>query len=263
MIPVRRAARVLNARYRPAQSGHATLAFSNSLGTDLRVWDKVAALLPDTLGLLRYDTAGHGLSALEHPMSIADHGADLIGLFDAFAIETAVIVGLSVGGLIAQQVAISAPTRVAGLVLSNTAAKIGTPEIWSARLADIKAGGMKAVADATMERWFSESFRTEHPDAVALWRTMLLHTPAGGYMDLARAIQDCDLSASIPAITVPTLCLAGGADASTPPEVVRALAAAIPAAIYREFPGVGHLPPVECPDAVVPAILELVAEVAQ
>lgn len=260
---VRRDGRILHAHHRPAAPGQATLAFSNSLGTDLRIWDRVVAALPDTLGLLRYDTAGHGLSPSGGEMSIEDHGADLVALLDAFGIDRAAIVGLSVGGQIAQAVALSAPERVAGLLLSNTAPKIGTAEAWGARFAAIGTGGMEAIADATMERWFSESFRTANPDELLLWRTMLTHTPARNYIDLGRAIVGCDFTDRVATIAAPTLCLAGGEDLATPPAVVKAMAEAIPGAQYREIAGVGHLPCIEAAEETILAIADLLKEVGR
>ncbi|MBA4611896.1 3-oxoadipate enol-lactonase [Stappia taiwanensis] len=227
-----------------------TVVFSNSLGTDLRIWDRVIAALPSDWHLLRYDTAGHGLSSGGTSLSIEDHGADLVALVDAFDIDRAVIVGLSVGGLIAQSVALARPERVAGLVLSNTAARIGTPDLWSQRIAAIAEGGMAAIADGIMERWFSARFRRECPDDLALCRTMLAHTPVDGYTALAAAIRDADFRPHASRITAPTLCIGASDDAATPPDAMRALAGLIPGAVYQELSGPGHLPCIEAPEAM-------------
>ncbi|WP_417771315.1 3-oxoadipate enol-lactonase [Stappia sp.] len=253
---------MLHASHRPG-TGAVTLAFSNSLGTDLRVWDAVAERLPAAFGLLRYDTAGHGLSsggASARSPSVSDHADDLAHLLDTFGIGRAVVVGLSVGGLIAQDLAIRHPDRVAGLVLSNTGMKIGAPEMWEARIAAIAAGGMEAIAEATMERWFSERFRRDQPAELALWRTMLAHCPADGYCALARAIAAADLRELTPTIRRPALCIAGSQDLATPPETVRALARAIEGAEFAEIAGAGHLPCVEAPEDIAGLLVGFVEE---
>ncbi|GGF03617.1 3-oxoadipate enol-lactonase [Stappia taiwanensis] len=243
---------MLHAMLRPGSGDEPcpTVVFSNSLGTDLRIWDRVIAALPSDWHLLRYDTAGHGLSSGGTSLSIEDHGADLVALVDAFDIDRAVIVGLSVGGLIAQSVALARPERVAGLVLSNTAARIGTPDLWSQRIAAIAEGGMAAIADGIMERWFSARFRRECPDDLALCRTMLAHTPVDGYTALAAAIRDADFRPHASRITAPTLCIGASDDAATPPDAMRALAGLIPGAVYQELSGPGHLPCIEAPEAM-------------
>lgn len=252
MRAIRHDNRVLHAALRPGSGGTTgpTVVFSNSLGTDLRIWDRVIAALPADWSLLRYDTVGHGLSAAGESLSIEDHGRDLMALMDGFDLDRAVIVGLSVGGLIAQSVALTRPERVAGLVLSNTAARIGTPDLWTQRIAAIAEGGMAAIADATMERWFSARFRRECPDDLALWRTMLAHTPADGYSALAAAIRDADFRPNASRITAPTLCIGASEDAATPPDAVRALAGLIPGAAYQELSGPGHLPCIEAPETM-------------
>ena len=107
-----------------------------------------------------------------------------------------------------------APQRVAGLVLSNTGMTIGTAEIWNARAEAIRAGGMEAIADATMERWFSPRFRAGKPEALQLWRTMLAHTPPAGYIDLGLAIRDADYRDAAAQVSVPALCIAGAQDSA-------------------------------------------------
>lgn len=252
--------RVLNATHRPARGDAVTLVFSNSLGTDLRLWDEVIPHLPDAFGLLRCDTAGHGLSSGGAGLAIGDHADDLAALIERFVAGRFVLVGLSMGGLIAQTLAARGPARLAGVVLSNTGLRIGTPEMWRARIDQIAAGGLAAIAEATMERWFSPAFRSERPDDLALWRTMLARQPADGYCALAGAIAEADCTPAAAAIRVPALCLAGSADTATPPDVVAALAAAIPGARLVVLDGVGHLPPVEAPREMAPAILRFLDE---
>ncbi len=226
------------------------LVFSNSLGTDLRVWDALLPHLPADGPLLRYDTAGHGLSERAPGHTIADHARDLLAVMDAAGIERAAVVGLSVGGMIAQALAALVPARVDRLVLCATAHRIGTPALWDDRIAGVERDGLDAMAEGVLTRWFSPAFRRERPAELALWRAMLTRTPAAGYADLCAAIRDADLEAEARAIAAPTLCVAGEADGATPPETVAATAALIPGARTETLAGAGHLPCVEAPEAL-------------
>lgn len=223
------------------------VVFANSLGTDLRLWDRAIPLLPPHLRLIRYDKRGHGLSATGGGERLEDHVEDAIAILETLARGPAIFVGLSIGGLIAQAVALRRPDLVRALVLSNTAARLGTPEGWSARIAAIEAGGLGSVADAVMERWFAPAFRAT-PDC-ALWRAMLTRTSADGYVAACRALAAADLTAASAALRLPTLVIAGREDGASPPAVVRATADLIPGAVFHEIPGAGHLPCVETPAA--------------
>ncbi len=225
------------------------IVFANSLGTDLRVWDAVLPLLPAGLRVLRYDKRGHGLSDCPPgPWSITELADDLAGILDARGIAGAAIVGLSVGGLIAQALAARRPDLVRALVLSNTAARIGTAESWNDRIAAVETTGIAPIADAVLERWFTAPFRAD-PARLAPWRNMLTRTPAAGYAATCAAIRDADLTDSTRGLTLPTLALAGDADGSTPPDLVRATAALIPGARFEVIANAGHIPGVEQPEA--------------
>lgn len=232
-----------------------TVAFANSLGTDLRLWDDVLDRLD--CRAVRWDMRGHGLSA-EAPGSIGDHAADLAHLLDLHAPDGAVVVGVSVGGLVAQALAAARPDLVRGLVLSNTGLRIGTGAVWAERVAAVEAGGIAAISDAILDRWFSKPWRAANADAVEGWRTMVERQSARGYADLARAIAAADLTASAGAIAVPTLCIGGDEDGATPPEVVRALGAAIPGAGVEILAPCGHLPMVEMPERFASHVAGLV-----
>src|SRR5690606_31805665 len=154
------------------------LVFSNSLGTDLRIWDDVVGQLADRFRIVRYDKRGHGLSEIgETPYSIDDHVDDLAALLDDLAIEGAIVCGLSVGGLIAQGLYAKRPELIAGLILCDTAHKIGAAELWNTRMAAIEKGGIASIAETILERWFSRELRENNPDALAGWRAMLTRTP--------------------------------------------------------------------------------------
>lgn len=225
--------------------------FSNSLGTDLRVWDRLLPLLPPGLRLIRYDTRGHGLSGLTPgPYSMERLADDAAGLLDHLGVRDAVAVGLSIGGMTVQALAARRPDLVAGLVLVDTGAKIGEPQMWTDRLALAAEGGIPALAEATLSRWFPETRHASHPDDVALWRAMLVRTPLEGWLGCAAAIRDADLTEATADLRLPALVVVGERDLSTPPAMARALAALIPGAGLGEIPGAGHLPPVDAPQAV-------------
>ncbi|MEM0948108.1 MAG: 3-oxoadipate enol-lactonase [Pseudomonadota bacterium] len=221
--------------------------FSNSLGTDLRLWDGIIPYLPDSLRLIRYDKRGHGLSDCPNaPYAMGTLVADAERLMDHLGVRDAVFVGLSIGGMIAQGLAAKRLDLVRGLVISNTAAKIGTRTMWDERVATIRAGGIPALSDAILERWFSKRFR-ETAD-FALWRHMLERQPTEGYMGCAAAIAGTDFMTTTAELTLPTLAIAGSEDGSTPPDLVRETANLVEGSRYHLIRGAGHLPCVEQPE---------------
>lgn len=231
------------------------LVFANSLGTDLRIWDNVAELLGDRFRIVRYDKRGHGLSEVPPaPYPLTDHVGDLVGLLDHLRIERTAIVGLSVGGMIAQGLAALHPERVAALVLSNTAHKIGTRESWDDRIDIVTRKGLGAVIDMVMPRWFTPSFRKPDNADYAGHLAMFLRCPIEGYVGTCASVRDADLTESTRALKVPTLCIVGDQDGSTPPELVRSMANLISNAEFRIVPEAAHIPCVEQPDAVAARI---------
>ncbi|MPZ11872.1 MAG: 3-oxoadipate enol-lactonase [Kiloniellaceae bacterium] len=235
------------------------LVFSNSLGTDFRIWDDVVARLAERFRIVLYDKRGHGLSEIDKPpYSIAEHVGDLAALLDEFAIESALVCGISVGGLIAQGLYASRPELVSGLILCDTAHKIGTAELWNTRIAAIEKGGIASIAEAILERWFSRALRDNDPTALAGWRAMLTRTPQAGYLGTCAAIRDADFTDEAARIAVPTLCIVGAEDGATPPELVRQTAELIPGARCEVIAGAGHLPCIEQPAAVA-ALIEAFA----
>jgi 3-oxoadipate enol-lactonase len=231
------------------------MVFGNSLGTDLRVWDALLPRLPAGLRIVRYDMRGHGLSdAPEGAYFLGDLVADAAGLIDQVVGGPVVFVGLSIGGVVAQGLAAERPDLVRAVVLSNTAAKIGTEAMWADRIAEVRAGGIAALEASILERWFSRRFRTEGADELAGWRHMLTRTPVAGYVGCCAAIAQSDLRESTARLRLPTLAIAGSEDGSTPPDLVRETAESIPGARFELIRGVGHLPCVEAPEAVAAAI---------
>lgn len=235
------------------------VVFSNSLGTDLRAWDPLLPLLPEPLRIIRYDKAGHGLSDFAGERPIEAHAEDLAALLDHLSVQSAVVVGLSVGGLIAQAFAAAHPARVMALVLCDTGHKIGTPEIWNPRFQAIEEGGMQAALEATMERWFTARYRAESTD-FPLWCNMLTRTSAEGYCAVGRAIRDADFTERTRGIKAPTLCIVGAQDGSTPPALVRELASLIEGAVFEQIEECGHLPCIEQPEVLAAAIAGLLKD---
>ncbi|WP_146348082.1 3-oxoadipate enol-lactonase [Falsiphaeobacter marinintestinus] len=226
----------------------APVVFSNSLNTDLRLWNGVLARLPKGLKIIRYDMRGHGLSsAPAAPYSMGTLVRDVERLMDLLEVRDAVFVGLSVGGMIGQGLAVKRLDLVRGLVLSNTGAKIGTPEMWADRIATVKEHGLGALTDSTMERWFGKAFR-ESPE-VTLWRNMFSRQPVEGYLGCAAAISGTDFYTPTSGLRLPALGIAGSEDGSTPPDLVRETVALIPGSQFELIRKAGHLPCVDQPDA--------------
>lgn len=233
-------------RYRRGKDGRAVV-FANSLGTDLRIWEKVIKGLPPDVPVLTYDKSGHGLSE-KGALTIEDLASDLAELMDALGLHDAMICGVSVGGMIAQALAAARPNLVAGLVLCNTSHRIGTSDSWAERMTALEEIGLEAMADGILERWFAKSFRAKQPDLVSGYRMMLTRTPKEGYRATCAAIRNADLTRTTCRLTCPTLCVAGSDDQATPPEIVQAMSDLIQGAEYACLADVGHLPCIEVPD---------------
>ncbi len=237
------------------------IVFSNSLGTDFRVWDRLVDRLQGRYRMLRYDKRGHGLSeATPAPYVMDDHVGDLIGLLDYLKLDKVVVCGLSVGGLIAQGLAARQPERMRAMILMDTAAKIGTAEMWNERISVIGKGGIEALADPIMERWLSAKFRAEKPEEALAWRNMLTRTPAEGYVGTSAAIRDTDLTESTARMAMPVLGIGGSEDGATPPDLVRGTIDLIEGARFELIEGAGHLPCVEDPDRVAGLIVGFLGE---
>ncbi|SES42296.1 3-oxoadipate enol-lactonase [Tranquillimonas rosea] len=225
--------------------GH-PVVFANSLGTDLRLWDAVVALMPPGVKLVRYDKRGHGLTDCpKGPYSMGTLIGDAERLMDHLELKDAVFVGLSIGGMIAQGLAMKRMDLVRAMVMSNTAAKIGTPDAWDQRIATVREQGIEPLADGVMEKWFTQSYR--ETTAFHGWRNMLIHQPPEGYAGCCAAISHSDFMASTAQLTLPTLAIAGSEDGSTPPDLVRETADLVQGSRFELIRGAGHLPCVEKP----------------
>jgi 3-oxoadipate enol-lactonase len=232
-------------------SGAGAVVFINSLGTDFRIWNEVAGPLSRQRRVIRSDKRGHGLSELRAgSAAIADFALDVAGLLDHLKVRAATIVGLSIGGLIAQELYRLRPDLVASLVLCDTGHRIGTDEMWSRRIGAVEAGGIESVAEGVMQRWFTADYRANRPEALAGWRAMLTRTPKDGYLVACRAIRAADLTENAKRIGARTLCVVGDQDGSTPVALVRELASLVPAAKFEIIAEAGHLPCIEKPDVL-------------
>ena len=226
----------------------APIVFANSLGTDLRLWDAVLPLLPKGLKVIRYDKRGHGLSSMPlAPYAMDDLVGDVEGLLDLLGVRDCMFVGLSIGGMIAQGLAAKRLDLVRAMVLSNTGAKIGTPDMWDTRIAEVNAHGIEPLADGVMQRWFSTAF-LDAPE-LEIWRNMLTRQPAMGYSGCSSAISGTDLYTPTSGLRLPTLGIAGDEDGSTPPDLVRETVDLVPGSKFELIRKAGHLPCVEQPAA--------------
>lgn len=238
------------------------LLFVNSLGSDLRIWDGVVAELATDRRCIRYDKRGHGQSDPDGPYDLGTQVADLFAVLDAVEVETAIVVGISVGGMIALQAALTRPDRVAALVLCDTATRIGSEASWNERIDQVQAHGLDHLASTLTERWFAPGFRERAPDAFQRYASMLAHTSHDGYLGTCVLLRDSDLSGRAGSIACPTLVVTGERDVSTPPEQGRRLAEAIPNGRFAEVAGAGHLPCVEAPGPLSRLVRDFLQDVA-
>ena len=237
----------------------APIVFSNSLGTDLRLWDAVLPHLPAGLCIIRYDIRGHGLSSCpDGPYSMGALVSDIERLLDHLEVRDSLFVGLSIGGMIAQGLAAKRLDLVRAMVLSNTGAKIGTRDVWADRIQTIENYGMEAIGEATMKRWFSKDFLGS-PD-IEPWHHMLVRTPAQGYVGCAHAIAGTDFFTPTSGLRLPVLGIAGDEDFATPPDMVRETVALIPGSRTVLMRKAGHIPCVEDPVTYAEHLTEFLKE---
>jgi 3-oxoadipate enol-lactonase len=230
------------------------VVLGSSLGADMGMWDAQVPALAERFRVVRYDTRGHGGSPVPAgALTIADLGADVLGLLDHLGMERASLAGVSLGGMAAMWAAAEAPERVERLVLCCTSARLGPPEMWDDRIRTVRTSGTAALAGATMERWFSPA---ADPAVVARFSAMLSAVPAAGYAACCAAIRDMDQSERLARIAAPTLVIAGSDDPATPPGHAELIAAAIPGARLAIVEGARHLANVECADEVTGLMLE-------
>lgn len=237
----------------------APIVFANSLGTDLRLWDKLVPLLPAGLRVIRYDKRGHGLTeATPGPYSMGTLVSDAEALLDHLGVRDALFVGLSIGGMIGQGLAVKRMDLVRALVISNSAAKMGTAEMWHDRIAAVEANGVGSIAAPTMERWFGPKFRAT-PE-LAAWQTMLARQDKAGYTGCCAAIAGTDFYTPTSGLRLPCLGIAGTEDGASPPDLVRETVDLVPGSRLELIRGAGHLPCVEAPGEYARILTEFIKE---
>lgn len=237
-------------------AGGIPLVFINALGTDLRIWDSVVSHLVEQCEVVRFDQRGHGLSdAPPSPYSAHDLAGDVNGLLDYLNLTSVVLVGTSVGGLIALQTALDYPGRVRALVLGDTAARIGGVEYWDERINTLREKGMVFLAETILSRWFAPEFVAQNPARYRGFYNMLTRMPLEGYIGTCIVLRDTDLRERLSEIRVPVLTLCGALDMATPPELVQGLAESLLDARFRLIEHAAHTPSVEQPEAVAAAVL--------
>jgi 3-oxoadipate enol-lactonase len=225
--------------------GVPVVILSNSLGADYSMWDAQVPGLSKKWRVVRYDTRGHGQSLVTPgPYSIDQLGRDVLDLATSLNITRFHFCGLSLGGLTAMWLGINAPERVPALILCSTAAKIATEQMWNTRIETIRKEGMKSIAQATMERWFSAGFREKQPKTIQRIQKIFESTNVEGYAGCCGALRDTDLREGITGIRCPTLVLSGTHDPATPPSDGEFLRDRIRGARYVELDA-AHLSNIE------------------
>ena len=242
------------------------VVFAHSLGSDLSIWESQKSALATRRTVLRYDIRGHGGTSYgnEAPPGAYDFdllAADVVGLLDALNIERASFVGISLGGMIGQALALAAPRRLDKLVLADTTGRY-PPEAqaaWPERIRQIEAAGLEPLVGPTLERWFTAPYRAAHADVVARIGAIIRATPVAGYVGCCHAIAGLDFTDRLKALDIPTLVLVGDQDAGTPPAMARELAAAIPGARLEIIEAAAHLSNIEQADAFNALLAEFLA----
>jgi len=236
------------------------VVLSNSLGTSLAMWEPQIPALTQHFRVLRYDTRGHGASsAPPGPYTIAQMGMDVLALLAHVEVPRAHFCGLSMGGMIGMWLGVNAPAHLGRLVLCNTAARIGPPDNWNARIARVREGGMAAIADLVVARWFSAAFLASRPAAATEARRMLLDTSPDGYVASCAAVRDMDQRDDVGRISATTLVIAGTHDGVTTPDDCRYLVDRIDVARYVELDA-AHISNLERPAEFTQALIDFLTE---
>lgn len=235
-------------------AGKPWLLLSNSLAADLTMWDDQIGWLTRTHRVLRYDTRGHGQStAPQGPYSFDRLVADMVALLDHVRVEQTDVMGLSLGGMTALGLGLSHSARVSRMVVCDARADAPPPFVqsWDDRIAAIRAGGMAAIADGTLARWFTPAAPPSAPERA---RAMILGTSPTGYEGCAAALKGLDYLRHLGGMAVPVLYVVGAEDMGAPPAAMRAMADATPGSAYAEIPATAHVPNMENPAAFAAAI---------
>jgi len=233
------------------------VVLSGSLGTSLEMWEPQVGPLSERFQVVRVDRRGHGRSRVSpDTTTLGDLGRDIVELLDELGLERVSFCGLSLGGLEGMWLAANAPERIDRLALCCTAASFPPRQGWLDRTAAVRAGGMEAIADAVVARWFTPDFGARHVETVERLRAMLVATPAAGYVACCEVLADVDLGSCLAEIAAPTLVLTGSEDVVVPPARGDELAAAIPGATHVVLDGASHIANVAEPHTFTAALLQ-------
>jgi 3-oxoadipate enol-lactonase len=224
------------------------------------MWARQMAAFTASYRVIRYDARGHGRSSAPRgAYTLEQLGGDALAVLEDAGAQTAHLCGISLGGLTAQWLGLNAADRVSSLVLANTAARIGTLESWTERIALVHQHGMSAVADVAMPRWFSPPFHQRDPETVHTFRAMVQSCPPDGYLGCCAALRDADLTNQIAQLRAPTLLIASSGDTATPPEGLRFIQDRVQGAQLVTFDS-GHLSNVECAEEFTGAVLDFLKQ---
>ncbi len=222
-----------------------SLAFTNAL------WEPQIGVLSRHYRVLRYDTRGHGgTSATPPPYTLEQLAEDARALFDALGIEHTHWVGLSLGGMIGQALALKHPERLCSLVLCDTTSRhpAGASATWDERIRTLNEKGMAALAQPSLDRWLTEPYRKAHPEVVRSFASTIGATSVDGFAGCGRAISQIDFTDRLGGLRIPTLIMVGEQDTGTTVAVAREIEQAIPGAELVVLPSAAHLSNVEQPD---------------
>ncbi len=231
------------------------LMLSNSLGTDLTMWNDQAGEFTKHFRLVRYDRRGHGKSGVpQSPYAMERLGRDVLAVLDALGIQKTNWCGLSMGGMVGQWLGANAPNRVDKLVLSNTQSYYADKTFWHERIKFVREKGLDALVEPNMVRWFTEDFRQRAPETIARMKEMFVATKVPGYIGCCEAIAAMDLRAGNARITAPTLVIVGAKDAATPPSAGETIAETIKGAKLAALEA-AHISNVEQPKQYTETVL--------
>jgi 3-oxoadipate enol-lactonase len=239
----------------PASAPVATL--SHSLATDLSMWDPQMKALTARYRVLRYDTRGHGGTEAPAAAYTLDQLADdARALLQALGIPKTHWIGLSMGGMIGQTLALKSPELFLSLSLCDTSSRIPAEAkpLWQERIKTAQTQGMEPLVEGTIARWFTTPFREQHKDVVDPVRVMIRRTPPQGYAGCCHAISALDLTDRLPAIKLPTLIVVGEEDQGTPVAASQAIQAKIAGSQLEILKSAAHLANMEQPEAFTKAV---------
>jgi 3-oxoadipate enol-lactonase len=231
------------------------LMLSNSLGTNIHMWDDQMPAFLKQFRVLRYDRRGHGKSGVSKgPYSMELLGRDVLATLDHLGIKKINWCGLSMGGMVGQWLGANAPERIEKLILSNNTAYYPDKQPWNDRIKYVRQHGLTSIVGPNMERWFTPEFRARSPQAIERMTEMFLATPLEGYIACGEAVRDMDHRELLPKISVPTLVIAGRQDPATPPDHGQYIAEHIPGAAFVVLDG-AHIANVEQPRIYADTVL--------